>query len=170
MICWYANAMEEVYVRNIIFGVADSLVSTVGLLSGIAVSGTSHSTIVLTGIVYAFVESLSMAVGSFLSEETAEEFASKAENTSSTPVLASIVMFLSFLISSFIPIFPYLVFGTSSALGFSIGFSLITLFVVGLVMAHISRVRLARHAVKMVILGGAAILVGVVVGKFVHVS
>lgn len=55
------------YVRNITFGIADSLVSTVGLLSGIDIIGASHATVISTGLIYAFVEAFSMAVGSFLS-------------------------------------------------------------------------------------------------------
>jgi hypothetical protein len=42
---------SDLYVRNIVFGISDSLVSTVGLLSGIDVSGTSRQIIILTGIV-----------------------------------------------------------------------------------------------------------------------
>jgi VIT1/CCC1 family predicted Fe2+/Mn2+ transporter len=162
--------MRELYIRNIIFGIADSLVSTVGLLAGIDVSGSSHAAIILTGIVYAFVESLSMAMGSFLSEEATEEFETGAENTSKAPITAGFVMFVSFLISSFIPIVPYVLTQSAYALWISIGLSLVTLFVVGLVMAKISKIRLLRHATKMVLLGGVAILVGAIVGKFVHVQ
>lgn len=162
--------MRNIYVRNVVFGVADSLVSTVGLLAGIDVAGSAHSTIILTGIVYAFVESLSMAVGSFLSEEATEEYESKRENASNAPFIGGTVMFVSFLISSFIPIFPYLVLQSSVALWFSIGVSLLALFIVGLAMAAISKVSLLRHAGKMVLLGGTAIVVGAVVGKYTHIQ
>jgi VIT1/CCC1 family predicted Fe2+/Mn2+ transporter len=162
--------MRELYIRNIIFGITDSLVSTVGLLAGIDVAGSSHSTIILTGIVYAFVESLSMAMGSFLSEEATEEFATKSEDTSTAPVVAGVVMFLSFLLASFIPLLPYVLVQSSFALLVSIGLSLLTLFIVGLVMAKLSKIHLFRHAVKMVLLGGAAILVGVIVGKYIHIQ
>ena len=53
----------EIYIRNITFGVTDSLVSTVRLLSGIDISGTTSRVIIMTGIIYAFVEAFSMAVG-----------------------------------------------------------------------------------------------------------
>ncbi len=69
----------ELYLRNIIFGISDSLVSTVGLLAGIDAAGTPRQAILLTGIVYAFVEAFSMAVGSFLSEQSAEEYEVKGE-------------------------------------------------------------------------------------------
>jgi VIT1/CCC1 family predicted Fe2+/Mn2+ transporter len=157
----------ELYLRNIIFGVADSLVSTVGLLAGIDVAGTGRSGILLTGIVYAFVEAFSMAVGSFLSEQSAEEYEVKGEVSDGGPIVASVVMFLSFVLASFIPIVPYLIFNLPMALWASIGFSIIALGIVGVISAKIVKVKVLSHAVKMMILGGAAIVIGVIVGKFI---
>ena len=157
----------ELYLRNIIFGVTDSLVSTVGLLSGIDVSGSSRQMIILTGIVYAFVEAFSMAIGSFLSEESAEEYESQREVSDKKPFFAGFVMFLSFIVASFIPIVPYLIFGLTEALWFSIGFSILALFIVGIVSAKITNINVLKHSLKMILLGGAAILMGVIVGKLV---
>jgi len=155
------------YLRNIIFGVTDSLVSTVGLLSGIDVSGSSRQTVILTGIVYAFVEAFSMAIGSFLSEESAEEYESQREVSDKKPFFAGFVMFLSFIVASFIPIVPYLIFGLTEALWFSIGFSILALFIVGIISAKITNINVLKHSLKMIFLGGAAILMGVIVGKLV---
>jgi len=161
------NKQTELYLRNVIFGVSDSLVSTVGLLAGIDVAGTSRQVIVLTGVVYAFVEAFSMAVGSFLSEQSAEEYEVKGEAAGAGPFTAGVVMFISFILASFIPIVPYLLFGLTAALWYSIGFSLVALLVVGVISAKIVKVDMLRHAIKVVLLGGAAIVIGVIVGKFV---
>lgn len=158
------------YLRNIVFGVADSLVSTVGLLAGIDVSGTTRQVIVLTGIVYAFVEAFSMAVGSFLSEQSAEEYEVRKEVSERGPFAAGVVMFVSFLLASFIPIAPYLLFGLTEALWVSIILSIATLFIVGMISAEIVKVHALKHSLKMALLGGAAIVIGVIVGKFVKVG
>ncbi len=155
------------YIRNIVFGVADSLVSTVGLLSGISASGSSPQVILLTGIVYAFVEAFSMAVGSFMSEQSAEEYAIKGEVANTQPFIAGTVMFVSFILASFIPIAPYMIFKPTVALLFSIIFSIIALFIVGLVSAKIVKVGTLKHGIRMMILGGAAIIIGVIVGKLI---
>lgn len=157
----------EIYLRNIIFGIADSLVSTVGLLAGIDVAGTTRHIIVLTGVVYAFVEAFSMAVGSFLSEESAEEYAVKGEVPSGNAFTGGVVMFVSFILASFIPIVPYLLFGLATAIWFSVILSLIALLVVGMISAKITKVNAVKHALKMMLLGGAAIIIGVIVGKFI---
>ena len=54
------------YYRNFVFGVEDSLVSTVGLLSGISIAGVTNKTIIMTGVILIFVEAVSMGAGSFL--------------------------------------------------------------------------------------------------------
>ena len=158
---------KELYLRNVIFGVADSLVSTVGLLSGIDLGGTAVHVVVLTGVVYAFVEAFSMAVGSFLSEQSAEEYEARKEVANGGPLAAAAIMFVTFLLASFIPILPYLIFGPAAALWSSIIFSLAALFVVGAISAKITKVRMLRHAAEMAFLGGAAIVIGAVVAKFV---
>lgn len=167
--------MEErfkfsLYIRNFIFGVEDSLVSTVGLLSGIAFGNVSHSTILLTGFVYVFVEAFSMAVGSFLSEDSAQEYAAKTEVPDRLPILGSIVMFVSFVIAGFIPIFPYLISSGVSALYGSIILSLIFLFILGFVNGKISSVKPWRRALRMAILGGFAIGIGLFVSQFFKIS
>jgi VIT1/CCC1 family predicted Fe2+/Mn2+ transporter len=161
------NKQTELYLRNIIFGISDSLVSTVGLLAGIDVAGTTKQAILLTGIVYAFVEAFSMAVGSFLSEESAEEYEVKGEAQGTGPFTAGVAMFISFILASFIPIAPYLLFGLTAALWYSIGFSLLALLIVGMISARMVKVNMMSHAVKMMLLGGAAIFIGIIVGKFV---
>jgi len=161
---------DGMFLRNFIFGVEDSLVSTVGLLSGIAAEHVAQTTILLTGIVYIFVEAFSMAVGSFLSEESVEEYATGQASTNSRPAFGAVVMFISFVIAGFAPILPYLVLPTQYALAGSIVFSLLVLFVVGFVNASISRVKPWRRALRVALLGGLAIIVGVLVGKFVRVG
>ena len=160
----------ELYLRNIIFGVADSLVSTVGLLAGIAFSGVSTGTIILTGIIYAFVEAFSMAVGSFLSEESAEEYAAQGKAADMHPLLGAVVMFVAFVVASFIPIAPYLFVAASSALWISIVASIAALFVVGAVSAHFTKAGLLARGIETALLGRAAIAIGAVVGIFVQAA
>lgn len=162
--------LRELYLRNIIFGISDSLVSTVGLLAGIDVSGTSRQIIILTGVTYAFVEAFSMAVGSFLSEQSVEQGAINGEIGVTGPFTAGMIMFLSFIIASFIPILPYMFFTLHIALYLSIGLSILALFIVGMISAKKTNVRILKSGFRMALLGGMAIIIGVVVGKFLKVG
>lgn len=165
------NGKEQsaLYVRNFIFGVEDSVVSTVGLLSGIAIAHVPRETIFLTGAVLVCVEAFSMAAGSFLSEYSAEDYVEQREVSARRPIAAGMVMFFSYFISGFIPLLPYVLFETNQAFLLSIVLSLIALFILGTIDARFSRVRVARNALRMAFVGGIAIAVGVLVGGFLNI-
>ncbi len=152
-------------IRNFTFGVEDSLVSTVGLLAGIALASIDTKTIVVTGVVLIFVEAFSMGVGSLLSEQSVEEYESKKEVALTKPGLAALVMFASYVLAGLIPLAPY-VFSTSRmAVWWSIGLTLIALALLGAINAHVFRVRVWKDALLTLLMGGLAIAVGIVVGQ-----
>lgn len=155
--------------RNLVFGVEDSLVSTVGLLSGIAVAGTSRDTIFLAGVVLIFVEAFSMGVGSFISEHAVESYSSKENADHSHTTLGGVVMFVSYFVAGFIPLFPYMVADVSTAFTLSILASLIALFGLGVLTGKLFRLNIWSRGLQMFVLGGVAILLGVAVGKAVEV-
>jgi len=153
------------YFRNFIFGVEDSLVSTVGLLSGIAVASVSRSTILVAGIILILVEAFSMGAGSFLSEHSAEDYIHGDQNKSRKPIIGSIIMFCSYFVSGFIPLFPYIILPVQTAFWVSIGLSLGALFILGIISGKISKTGIIKSAFRMTIIGGVAIAIGVIVGK-----
>lgn len=157
---------SALYLRTIIFGINDSLVSTVGFLAGISVAGVPRATIALTGIVYAFVEAFSMAMGDFLSEESAEEYMHKSNVSDRPSIIAAIFMFISCVLASLIPLIPYILFTSATALIVSVCLSVISLFVVGMVSARFSRLPMLWRGMRMALLGGAAIVMGVAIGTF----
>ena len=152
------------YFRNFIFGVEDSLVSTVGLLSGIAIAGVASETIVLTGAIPILAGPFSMAVGSFLSESSAAEYVSTARTNQRSSYIASVVMFASYFLAGFIPLAPYMFFAGESALALSVACSLLALFVLGAISGALSRRGIFTHALRMMLIGGIAIAAGVAAG------
>lgn len=153
-----------VYLRNLIFGVEDSLVSTVGLLSGVAAAGVSESTIFLTGVVLIFVEAFSMGVGSFISEHAVEEYTKKEEADHSHTLIGGIIMFISYFVAGFIPLFPYFIAEIRTAFILSIALSLLALFLLGALSGKSFGIKVWKRGVQMLVLGGIAIGLGVVVG------
>lgn len=151
-------------VRNFTFGVEDSLVSTVGLLAGIAVADVSRSSIIITGLVLIFVEGFSMAVGSLLSEQSVEEYKVHKEVSLVKPAFASMVMFFSYVLAGLIPLAPYF-FETPYAVAISIGLTLLSLLLLGVFNAKMFRVSMWRDGLFTLAMGGIAIVVGIVVGQ-----
>ncbi|MBT4856633.1 hypothetical protein HON52_00395 [Candidatus Uhrbacteria bacterium] len=61
------------FMREIVFGLEDSLVSTLGAVTGIAVGTGNRYVVILSGLVLIAVEALSMSAGSYLSSKSARE-------------------------------------------------------------------------------------------------
>jgi len=59
--------------REVVFGMEDGMVSTLGSITGIAVGSGNQSTVLLAGSVIIAVESISMGIGSYLSNKSEEE-------------------------------------------------------------------------------------------------
>ncbi len=160
---------SALYLRTIVFGINDSLVSTVGFLAGISVAGVPSATIILTGTVYALVEAFSMAMGDFLSEESAEEYVSRSNVNDRPSIISAVLMFISCVLASLIPLVPYIIFASNIAIIVSVALSVVSLFVVGMVSARFSRLPMLWRGARMALLGGAAIVMGVSIGMFMPV-
>lgn len=59
--------------REIVFGMEDGMVSTLGAITGIAVGSQDQYTVILAGSVIIAVESISMGMGSFISSSSEKE-------------------------------------------------------------------------------------------------
>lgn len=93
--------------RNVVFGVQDSLISTCGLVVGIAASGMDRRTILITGSILVFVEALSMSFGSFLSEDSFMVTAQK-QHTGRDLIKYAGAMFVSYVIAGMVPMLPFI--------------------------------------------------------------
>lgn len=154
-----------VFLRNFMFGIEDSLVSTVGLLSGVAAAGMSKHDIFVTGLVLIWVEAFSMAMGSYLSEDFAEDFTEKKRKKGFLALISGVVMFFSYFVAGFVPLIPYILLEVADAFWVSIGASILALFLVGAFISYLYKASVVKHGTKMALLGGVAILVGYAVGK-----
>ncbi len=164
------RSRTSLYIRNFIFGVEDSLVSTVGLLSGIVAAGSGKGVIILTGIILIFVEAFSMAVGSFLSDQSAEEYVHQRDLPLLKSFSGGFTMFVSYFVSGFVPLAPYIFFPSEQAFWISIGCSLVALFALGATGSIFSRVNAVKGGFQMAVIGGLAIGIGVLVGQFFKVG
>ena len=166
---WYDDGMKTIglrsalFLRNFLFCVEDGLVSTVGLICGNAVAGVPRETIFLTGVVLIFVEAFSMAAGSFLSEASVEEMDGGEDDTRGS-VAAGAVMFASYFVAGFIPLFPYLVFAVGQAFPLSVSCSVLALLLLGYWSGRKTN-SAWRKALRMAFVGGLAILVGILAGS-----
>ncbi len=163
---WYKE--DHTYLKNFLFGVEDSLVSTVGLLAGVAAAQAGRTAIITTGLVLIVVEGFSMGIGSFLTEETTEEMAGRADNDG-VAIKGGLIMLFSYVLAGIMPLSPYIFLEPELAMSWSIALSLLGLFSLGFGTAvYFKRPKPLVRALKMFFLGGLAVMVGVAIGKIFH--
>ncbi len=160
--------IHEDYLRSIIFGFQDSLVSTTGVIAGVAAGTQNKELVILAGIVTITVESLSMGAGQYMSEKSVHQMDKTGKHTDSLVVGGGLMAF-SYFIGGLIPLMPIIILKLPLSATVSIGAALTGLFVLGLFKAHIVKVNPLKSAIEILILGGAATLMGLLVGKFFKV-
>lgn len=165
---FHPRVARDTYLRNFIFGVEDSLVSTVGLLAGVAAGGVSSAAILTTGLVLIVVEGFSMGIGSFLTEETTEEMAGEKPNTLEA-IKGATTMLVSYCLAGLLPLSPYLFLTGNAAVLASVALSLSGLLALGFgTSLYFGRPHPFKRAIKMMLLGGMAVMVGMLIGKLFH--
>lgn len=152
--------------REIIFGLEDSLVTSLGTVTGVAVATGSFETTVLSGVVVTFVSMVSMAAGSYLSSKSADINTTKS-------IRAGSIMGISYLLGGFIPIIPYFL---GMTLDFPVSFLLImssvlltaiTLFGAGVWSGYCTKRSMILSGLEMVVVSLGAALIGSLIGKIV---
>ena len=102
------------FLRDIVFGAYDGVVTTIGFLVGFAGSIAEQKVIVLAGFLGIFAGAVSMALGNYLAVKSQEEFYEKKEETDSSkvsnesPILAGIFTALFYLLGGIPLVLPFL--------------------------------------------------------------
>src|SRR3990167_2109935 len=99
------------FLREIVFGLEDGMVSTLGAITGIAGATGNRSLVIISGLVIVAVESLSMAAGTYLSNKSEEQadgiINHRRRRISSKPVRDGIYMGISYIIGGSLALCSY---------------------------------------------------------------
>lgn len=155
----------EDYFRSVIFGIEDSLVSTTGVIAGVSIGSQNPHVTILAAIVTIAVEALSMAAGQFLSERAVHEL---QQGHTDRPSVSAGLMFLSYGAAGCIPVVPLFFADPPLSVIISIASACIGLFILGYVKGRIVRKSPFRSGTEMLVIGGAATLVGAIAGRLVR--
>ena len=160
--------VHEDYLRSIMFGLQDGLVSTTGVVVGISVGIHDKPIIILAALVAVTVEASSMAAGQYSSEKAVHQMDKTGKHTDSL-TLGALFMFISYFAAGFIPITPILLLDLSIAPIVSIILAFTALFITGYIKGKIVDHHPLRSAIEMFVVGGIATALGLIVGHFLKV-
>ncbi|MBI5794442.1 VIT1/CCC1 transporter family protein [Candidatus Uhrbacteria bacterium] len=164
--------------REIMFGLEDSLVSTLGTITGIAVGTNSQYIVILSGLVLIASEATSMAAGSYLSTKHAREAeilfhernGLEMHPEPTHPLRAAAVMGIFYLLGGAVPLIFYFLLPVSSAIIPAIVVTALCLFAVGVWAASFTRTSKITSGIEMVLISLAAALIGYLIGDAVSAA
>lgn len=160
--------IHEDYLRSLMFGFQDGLVSTTGVVIGISTGIENKAVIVLASFVAVTVEASSMAAGQYSSEKAVHQMAKPGTHSDSL-IVGALIMFFSYLMAGMIPILPTVLFDQPLARYLAIIFAFLGLFTIGFVRGEIVKQQPIRSAFELLAIGGTATIVGVLVGNILKV-
>lgn len=153
------------YLRSILFGIEDSLISTTGLIAGISVGSDNKKFILMAAIVAVIIEAVSMGVGEYLSDETIQEL-DKRKRHREKPFISGGLLTISYLIAGMVPIIPVILFDFPTSLILSVILAFLSLFIIGYIKGKVVHTNSYRSGFKILFVGGIATLLGLFVGLF----
>lgn len=164
-------------IREIIFGLEDGIVSTMGVITGIASGTKDQFTVIVAGLVVVSVESISMAAGTYLSNKTEEEIIARkhkyrfwrniSRQAAKHAERDALAMGVSYVIGGSLPIIPYLFLPLIVGIYFSIIMPIFGLTVVGIWKASLTGENKLKSVVETTGVSLVAALTGFIIGKLV---
>lgn len=153
-----ALLQDPFIVKNLTFGIEDSLISTTGVLVGIAAAKFRKREIIVAGLILIIVEALSMTYGAFLSDENFLKASDKPYSTCQI-VKYSLAMFLSYFLVGLVLLVPYAMDVPSP--------SIITVFI-AMAMLSLLIIKYEKNTKRVVVLlsvGAILMTVSILLGK-----
>ena len=144
------------YVRELIYGANDGIITTFAVVAGVAGGGLSMRVVLIIGAANLFADGLSMAVGNYLSIRAYESVLETQElpEEEAAPFRHGGATFLAFVTAGTLPLIPYMIPELPfDRLVLSIVVTLFALFAVGASRAWIANVRWWAAGLEMFGLG-----------------
>ena len=155
--------INQDYLRSIVFGLQDGLVSTTGVVVGVSVAVADRRFILLSAFITIAVEALSMASGQYLSEKSVHDLPNSRHRDNL--FLGSLFMFFSYIVGGVVPIIPILLGFVSFTPYLSIYYAFVGLFILGFAKAKIFGGQTLKSSLEMLLVGGLSVIIGVTIGS-----
>lgn len=167
-----AGALETArhYIRELVYGANDGIITTFAVVAGVAGGGLQLSAVLIIGAANLLADGLSMGVGSYLAIRAHESvLASQAlPEQEARPFRHGAATFVAFVVAGFVPLVPYAIPPLPlNRFASSILLTMLALFTVGALRSMISNARWWRAGLEMFALGAIVAAVAFTSGSVV---
>jgi vacuolar iron transporter family protein len=162
-----ATAIARHYIRDIVYGANDGIITTFAVVSGVAGGALSSVAVIVLGAANLAADSVSMGVGNFLAiraDERAREAADLPE-LETYPWKHGLATMVAFMIAGAIPLLPYLVPQVEQPLLWASLTTFGVLFAVGALRALVTTDRWWKSGLETLALGAVVALAAYGAGR-----
>ena len=161
-------------VRAGVFGVQDGIVSTFGLVMGVAGAQVSPEAVLIAGIAGAVSGAVSMGAGEYVSvkvqRELLEVLGSGGGDDNVSPNRAALANSGLFVLGAAFPLAPFLFLVGIPAVLASTALSVSALFTTGALLTRLTGRSALASGLRMLIIGGGAGIIGYLIGALLGVT
>ena len=161
------NMLFNRYIKDIVYGANDGIITTFAVISGGAGASLSSRTVVILGLATLVADGFAMGTSSYLgsqSEKAVNEYEGfQSERVIVNPIYSAIATFIAFILAGFMPLIPYLLI-SSQVFYWAMAFTGLTLFLVGAGRALVTRQPAGLAGLEMLLIGGLAAGAAYIIG------
>jgi vacuolar iron transporter family protein len=152
-----AVAIARHYIRDMVYGANDGLITTFAVVAGVVGGGLSARAMLIIGAANLIADGLSMGVGNYLSIRSHESAlaAQDRPEEEARPARHGLATLLSFVVAGAVPLVPFATGMTEQGFAVSIVLTFVTLFTVGALRSLVTIERWWRAGLEMLLLGVA---------------
>ena len=150
-----ATATARHYIRDVVYGANDGLITTFAVVSGVAGGGLSTLAVVVIGAANLAADGVSMGAGNLLAiraDERARAAAGLPE-LEAFPWKHGLATMLAFMSAGIVPLLPYVLAGTRGQVYWSTALTFLALFGLGASRALVTVDRWWRSGLETLLLG-----------------
>jgi VIT1/CCC1 family predicted Fe2+/Mn2+ transporter len=158
------------YIRELIYGANDGIITTFAVVAGVAGGGLSLRVVLIIGAANLVADGLSMAAGNYLSIRSHESVleAQELPEEETSPFRHAVATFLAFVAAGVVPLLPYVPSAMAiDRFALSVFLTLAAMFAVGASRALITRTRWWKAGCEMLGLGAVVAALAYASGKLV---
>ena len=165
-----ALQVAQHYIRELIYGANDGIITTFAVVASVAGGGLSSRVVLICGVANLLADGLSMAVGNYLSIRSHESVLETKglPEEEAFPRRHALATFVAFVVAGTLPLLPYAwPSAFPNAFRASVILAFVAMFVIGASRTFVANVRWWTGGLEMLGLGAVVTLVAYAAGALI---
>jgi vacuolar iron transporter family protein len=154
------------YLRDLVYGANDGIITTFAVVAGVAGASLSARTVLILGMANLLADGFSMGASNFLSIRSEEAVRhSRGEPLEEPfPFRHGLATMLAFIVAGAVPLLPYVMVAPEQRFGVAVAATMAILFLVGALRSAVTLLPWFKAGLEMLLVGAAAAAVAYGVG------